>query len=234
MKQYGLLGKGTGKLGSSVFAISGGEQIVREYNPKVSNPNTQLQIEQRAKFKLMSQLASLFAPVLGFSKQGLKSARNQFVKKNIKHAEISGTDMATIDMLAIELTNSAVPATGMRVVYDAQNERGVVILDEPFDQNYDAIVYANAHEVGNRFELFDFGIAKVKDMGTPKEVTIELGDGDNFLYAFGVKYPATDTGVYYLDLNSDEIPDSAVVTVIKSLIASGATFTASKALKATL
>ena len=54
MKLNGIVGKGTGKLGASVFAISGGEQIVRQYNPVVSNPNTDAQVAQRAKLKLMS------------------------------------------------------------------------------------------------------------------------------------------------------------------------------------
>ena len=76
MKLYGLFGKGSGKLGSSVFAISSGEQIVREYNPVVENPNTPAQVEQRAKFKLLSQLASDLASALAFKKEGLVSTRN--------------------------------------------------------------------------------------------------------------------------------------------------------------
>ena len=81
MKLNGFVGKGTGKLGSSVFAVSGGEQIVRQYNPNVSNPNTDAQVAQRAKFKLMSQLAAVLAPGLAFKKDSLVSPRNKFIKK---------------------------------------------------------------------------------------------------------------------------------------------------------
>lgn len=83
MKLTGILGKGSGKLGSSVFAINSGEQIVREYNPRVSNPKTEAQVTQRAKFKLLSQLGTIFSGVYGFKKMGLTSARNQFVSVNM-------------------------------------------------------------------------------------------------------------------------------------------------------
>lgn len=108
MKLNGFVGKGTGKLGSSVFAVSGGEQIVRQYNPNVSNPNTLAQVQQRAKFKLLSQVATDMAPAVAFSKQGLKSARNRFVSKNFPFANIESMlsgDVATLDYTKLQLTD---------------------------------------------------------------------------------------------------------------------------------
>ncbi len=55
-KQTSLFGKISGKLGAVVFSTSGGATISREYNPHVANPNTDAQINQRARMKLMSQL----------------------------------------------------------------------------------------------------------------------------------------------------------------------------------
>lgn len=110
MKLNGVFGKGTGKVGESVWAVSGGVQIVRPYNPNVSNPNTPAQVEQRAKFKLLSQLAAVLGPVLGFEKKALTSARNQFVSANIDFVTFEN-ETADIELSAIQLTggNTALP-----------------------------------------------------------------------------------------------------------------------------
>lgn len=111
MKLNGFVGKGSGKLGASVFAISGGEQIVRQYNPQVANPNTAAQVAQRAKLKLMSQIAAALAPALAFKKQGLVSARNQFVSKNIGLVDVDmalGDEMATVDYTKLQITGGSI------------------------------------------------------------------------------------------------------------------------------
>lgn len=81
-KVTSLYGKTSGKIGSIVFSTSGGETIAREYNPHVANPNTQAQVNQRARMKLMSQLSAALSPVIAMTKDGLTSKRNKFVKKN--------------------------------------------------------------------------------------------------------------------------------------------------------
>lgn len=107
MKLNGLMGKGSGKLGSSIFAISGGEQIVRQYNPVVSNPQTEAQVAQRAKLKLMSQLAAALAPYIAIPKKGLVSARNQFISKNIGLARFAD-DTANVALEKLQLTIGSV------------------------------------------------------------------------------------------------------------------------------
>ena len=82
MKVRGYL-KGKGKLGNIVCSTIAGETIARDYNPEVSNPNTESQVEQRAKFKLMSQLGSIMAPVIAIAKVKNQSSRNLFVRKNM-------------------------------------------------------------------------------------------------------------------------------------------------------
>ena len=108
MKLYGVFGKGSGKVGNSVWAISGGEQIVRPYNPNVTNPNTDAQVAQRAKLKLMSQLAAAMSPVLAFKKQGLVSARNQFVSRNIGLCTYTDADGAKCDILSLDITGGQI------------------------------------------------------------------------------------------------------------------------------
>ena len=116
----GIGGKATGKLGSNVYAVSSGVQIVREYNPYVSNPATEAQVEQRAKMKLMSQLAAVMAPVIAIPKDGLRSARNQWISKNYP---LSGYDdeTATFDFLKAQLTNGNTPMPGLKVTRAGSN-----------------------------------------------------------------------------------------------------------------
>lgn len=113
MKLNGIAGTGSGKLGSQVYASVGGEQIVRQYQSKVANPNTALQVNQRARLKLMSQLSAAFAPVIVIPKKGLKSSRNLFVKRNFELS--SGNDsMAQLSIENIQLTSGT---AGLPAIY---------------------------------------------------------------------------------------------------------------------
>ena len=103
-KVTSLYGKTTGKIGSIVFSTSGGETIAREYNPHVANPNTQAQVDQRARMKLMSQLSAALAPVIVMRKEGLTSARNKFVQRNFGASYASG-GVAQISYENVQLTS---------------------------------------------------------------------------------------------------------------------------------
>lgn len=106
-KVTSLYGKTTGKIGSIVFATSGGETIAREYNPHVANPNTQAQVNQRARMKLMSQLSAVLAPVIAMTKDGLVSRRNKFVKINFDNSYAS-QGVAQISYENVQLTEGSV------------------------------------------------------------------------------------------------------------------------------
>lgn len=113
----GITGKVSGKMGSAVFRVREGQQIVTQYNPIVKNPNTAGQQEQRAKFKLMSQLAAIMSPGIGTMgvinrpARGRKTNRNGFVQKNFALVETE-TDSeynsvtAKVPMEQLQLTDS--------------------------------------------------------------------------------------------------------------------------------
>ena len=103
MKLRGYL-KGKGKLGNIVCSTVAGETIARDYNPDVANPNSEGQVEQRARFKLMSQLSSVMAPVIAIPKEKSQSSRNLFVKKNIGTTVYDGVQ-AAINLNRVQLTN---------------------------------------------------------------------------------------------------------------------------------
>lgn len=106
-----MWGKTTGKVGGLVYATSGGEQIVREYNPNVANPSTQAQVDQRARMKLMSQLSAALSPVLAMTKDGLVSKRNKFTKLNFPASyALNGTAQITYENVQITEGSTSLPA----------------------------------------------------------------------------------------------------------------------------
>lgn len=114
-RMQGITGKLSGKMGAAVFRVREGQQVVTQYNPIVKNPNTAGQQAQRAKFKLMTQLAAIMAP--GFGTMGVTerpargkgTARNGFVQKNFALAEtemVNDAVTAKIPMEKLQLTDS--------------------------------------------------------------------------------------------------------------------------------
>lgn len=106
-KMTGLTGKMSGKMGSVVFRVREGEQIVTQYNPIVKNPNTTAQSTQRVAFKLMSQVAAAMASAIinRPARQG-QSPRNRFVQQNFPLVEGDSTN-ARIPMEQLQLTSSS-------------------------------------------------------------------------------------------------------------------------------
>ena len=85
----GVLSKGSGRLGGHVLAISAGQQIIREYQPNVSNPRTPMQRMQRTKLVLAGKLSQITPNDviigLGASK---RDRRSEFTRNIIKHARL--------------------------------------------------------------------------------------------------------------------------------------------------
>lgn len=114
----GITGKLSGKMGAAVFRVREGQQIVTQYNPIVKNPNTAGQQTQRAKFKLMSQLAAVMAPGYGTMgtinrpARGKSTQRNAFTQINMKLVEVDTANeevVAKIPMEKLQLTSSFRP-----------------------------------------------------------------------------------------------------------------------------
>ena len=110
MKLNGLLGTGSGKLGTSVFTTVKGVQIVRQHQPVITNPSTKLQVAQRSRFKLVSQIAASMADVIAIPRIGLTSSRNLFIKKNMPTV-LGGIEGAQVSYEKLQLTSgtAAIP-----------------------------------------------------------------------------------------------------------------------------
>ena len=112
----GITGKLSGKMGSAVFRVRNGAQVVAQYNPIVKNPDTTAQQGSRAAFKLLSQLGAVLAPgfgTMGVTKRAGKSQptkRNTFFQLNYPSVNIDTqgdvAERASIPMESVKLTSS--------------------------------------------------------------------------------------------------------------------------------
>lgn len=219
MKLNGITGRGSGKLGSSVFANVAGEQVVRQYNGNVSNPNTEAQVGQRAKFKLASQLAATLSDNIVIPKKGMVSARNQFVKKNIGLITVN-ENTASVDYEKLQLTdgsaylpkiNSSEGSSGQMIVMLASNATQVV----------NRVVYTVYKKLPDN--VLEFVVSKVvtEPGDTGKfQTTIPFDGNEVVIYAYGMKDKNAAASAKYENYNVQS------GTHIASLVASR-TFTTS-------
>lgn len=208
MKLYGIAGKGTGKVGSMVYAISGGEQIVRQYNPVVANPNTERQVTQRSKFKLLTQLAAAMAATLAFRKQGLVSARNQFIAKNYANVFEEG---GTVQVLGAELqiTPSSTPISEITATIGDNNTVNVSLINNSAEL-LDRVVY-HAFTVVSFNQLEHIGSAISDEPGADGKfaAVVPQGGTSTLILAYGVKDNSAAATIKYEDLFAD--PNSYII-----------------------
>lgn len=108
-----------------VFRQRQGETIATQYQPVVTNPNTDAQQDSRVAFKLMSQLAAIMAPALGSlavlsrpARKGRPSQRNAFFAQNYNLVTTEDTESgkrASIPMEQLQLTSSFISAGSMTI-----------------------------------------------------------------------------------------------------------------------
>lgn len=221
MKLNGIFGKGSGKVGESVWAVSGGVQIVRPYNPNVSNPQTPAQTEQRAKFKLLSQLAAVLAPGMAFKKNGLVSARNQFVSANIGLVTYNN-DQAQIDFFKLTLTGKNGYFPEFQAEVD-QNQNLGLQLSVDGSAFADAVVYVVTEPTDNEKLL----LKAVKVVSTPGangtfSASIPNIGEKGTVWAYGVKFnSASQKAKYQNYVVTAGLDGAALATQIMSALLAG-------------
>lgn len=240
-KNTSLFGKVSGKIGAVVFSTSGGQTISREYNPHVANPNTDAQVNQRARMKLMSQLSGAMASVIAMSKQGLVSARNKFVKRNFASSNASN-GIAQVSYENLQLTEGTAPLAQVvgtivngvlkiglsgsvspdisRIVYLVfkKNESGQLQLVTSVIQSNDVIEgwagSVTAHYVINST---DFQIGIDRDANGPT--------ADYVIYAYGMKDTSAKATAQYGNYNVVDAQDIARLVATRTLSTTDYNFT---------
>lgn len=181
-----IIGKVTGKIGGMVFSSTGGEVIAREYNPNVANPNTTAQVNQRAKLKLLSQIAAALAPVIVIPKEGLKSSRNLFIKKNFSYVDAeSGVAQVTYENLQITAGNAALPAIH---ILRSQQSGVQVYLEERCDASVTRVVYIMYKKTSEQtLQYMQSVIAETATSDGTFPAQMLYVEGDIVIFAYGMK-----------------------------------------------
>lgn len=93
---YGLNGLIRGRQGNNVFSIQNGTQVVKAYNPAVSNPRTTAQQLQRVKMALAGKISSCApsAALIGLPRSSNRARRANFVSR-IVLASTANYDLTT-------------------------------------------------------------------------------------------------------------------------------------------
>ena len=223
-KVTSLYGKTTGKIGSIVFSTSGGETIAREYNPNVANPSTKAQVNQRARMKLMSQLSASLAPVIVIPKEGLKSSRNLFVKKNFG-ASMASNGVAQISYENVQLTagNAGIP----QIVATRNSQSGVTIqLADSADASISRVVYIMYRKTSDQTLQLVGSIIVSSAGGTGTfPGTLPYTEGDIILYAYGMKDLNAQATARYGNLQVANALDIARLSASRSLSSSDYQYT---------
>jgi len=212
MKLKGILGKGKGKLGNAVFAVSGGVQIMREYNPNVSNPNTEGQVAQRAKLKLMSQIAAVLAPAFGFKKKGLVSARNQFVSKNIGSCTFND-NQAEVNVQNLQLTPSDVALAALTVT-GGEGSISVALATAAAGDIKRVAYFVFKQNDDEQLEYVISGVVTEAGEGRTFPKTFNVQAGSYVVYAYGIKDVSVNATMRYDDYMNSPQSQEATLDVI--------------------
>lgn len=186
MKLNGFVGTGSGKLGASVFSTIAGQQVVRQYQPVVANPNTIAQTNQRARLKLGSQLAAALSPVIAIPRNGMQSSRNLFMKLNFKSIYASN-GIAQVTYENLQLTNGNAGLPGVAIT----RTEGVGVtagLESRADGAVSRVAYAMFKKSADA-QLQFIGSAIVEEAGTDGKFphTFDMESGEIVIFAYGMR-----------------------------------------------
>lgn len=191
-----IQGKRTGRVGELVYSVYRGVQIEKSAPATVVNPQTRKQVAQRAKMKLITQIAAVMSPVIAFRAEGTTSARNKFVSANFGQLFYSG-DKASVILENLQLAdgNAGLPA----IVADRTDTTKLVVsLASAPSAEVVGVVYAvfRKSETG-ALELFDTrNVTEAGDQGV-FSADLRYTADEIVIYAFGVLATSSSAKTVY-------------------------------------
>ena len=213
-----------GKFAGSVLQkAAGGATVVRE-NVSPSNPKTALQTTQRAKFKLMSQIASALSNVIAIPREGAQSPRNQFVSLNFPFVFVN-QGVAQLSYENLQLTKSNTGFAGL--VASRSAATGIAIsLDTDMSASLSRVVYiafSKSAEANLVFE--DSIVVEAPGANGTFPGTIKYIEGDVVLYGYGMTDLSSAATQKYGNLNVSTGRDVATLIINSSLSSADYKFT---------
>lgn len=224
MKLNGIFGTGSGKMGASVFSVNSGVQIVRPYQSQVSNPSTPAQVNQRARLKLMSQLAAALAPVIAIPKEGLVSARNRFISKNFEYVVATdGTAQVTYENLQITAGNVGLPSISATRAEGATTIS--VNLSAAPASDISRVVYAMFKKTQGQLEYVSSRVVTTRGENNNFPASFPASSGDIVLFAYGMKDLNSNASAKFANYNVASASDIARLVATRSIAVSDFSFT---------
>ncbi len=224
MKLNGIAGTGNGKLGSMVFKTVAGEQVVSQYQPRVANPSTAAQVDQRSKMKLMSQVAAALAPVIAIPRNGLKSSRNLFIQRNFDFASANeGVAQVTYENLQLTSGNAGLAA----ITAERSQANGVVVkLAEDSRNAVNRVVYILYEKTSQqKLQFVDSVIATNPGDDGKFQASLQYTDGDIVLFAYGMRDLNSQATARYGNYVAEDGQDIAKLVMNRNLTAKDFQFT---------
>lgn len=222
MKLQGYL-KGSGKLGNMVVARVAGETIARDYNPNVANPSTNLQVGQRSRFKLASQISAALADVIAIPRQGLKSSRNLFVKKNFENFVKVG-DNSAVNLPALQITAGSISMP----VFDVDRSSGSLVLNlnDIAPEGLSRVVYCiYSVDANQKLQLVKSIVQSEKGADEDFKVTTSNVAGQLLILAYGIYDADASASAKYADYEVQSAQDIAQLIATRALSTTDFRFT---------
>ena len=216
MAKVGFWLKGaSGKLAGSVLSTtSGGETTVRE-NVAPSNPNTEKQIDQRARFKLISQIAANVSNSIAIPRKNGITPRNQFVTKNMPNVS-SVNGQASAILRNMQFTDSTRSMQGVNAVRNEEHQR--VFIDSSLENKaLSRVIYMVFAKInGSLVAVASKIVEKSDDLTFPTEIELP-SDYDLYIYAFGAIDTSRGATVKYKNMNIETGEDFAALLFSRQL-----------------
>lgn len=225
-KIYGLFGAMKGKVADVVMAVRYGEQIVRKYQPIVSNPRTAAQVESRAKLKMLSQLTAIMAPYIAIQRMGTKTSRNLFVKTNYPFVSYNN-NQANIALDLVQLTKSVVGLPAVSINRVENNIRAG--LDESNLAGISRVVFAFFEkEPDETLRAYDSVV--VNNTGQSGWLVAEVPSTSNsvVVLAYGIRDNTESARVAFGNLQAPSADTVAKLLVSRTLTEADVTLTVTK------
>lgn len=227
-KVTSIQGKAVGKVGAVVYAVSGGQQIAREYQPHVANPSTEGQVNNRSRFKLLSQLSASLKPVIAIRKEGLVSARNQFQSINYGATSFDG-ETAKINLNVVQLTKSNASFVG----FNATRAGGtaIVVKLNAAAPALDRVVYAAySKRADGSLLMLDSVVTENAGDDNKFQANLAYSAGSVVVYAYGISDIDAAMSAKFGNLNAPTAENVAKLIVSSTENAAGVSLTKTAAL----
>lgn len=169
-QNHGPLSRAKGKLGGVVYQQYEGMQISREYQPVVKNPQSTKQVENRAKFKLSSQIVAQFKEVINarLSKLSIYTRMRRAAAVNAIYATVDdGTHDTEHTLIASVVAAINAKSMSAKVAPNFNFVDSELRVDAP---NGDTVVYVVCSYDATKGELTGRKMDSFKSAGTAQVV----------------------------------------------------------------